>query len=415
MKGQPITQRWANDLRESVYRLAAKKETQWKSIPQIDSQPPFFPTLYVVDDGGSPAYKLLMKKGWVSSTHQKHAVNSVVTIEVTSIPGDPDPVTNALTVADGTKIYCTLTENVYGEVTAAAISSGTSWPDSDAPEYIGGDDQAGSGGTRYVRLCEIVTVDGSVKVKVIHTGNIEHTAPPLVENTVTSVSSDEARVYKGYNSAQGRHELRYLEAGAGINITEGVGKITVAADTSSNPYSHPWKVTDGGSGNAAIAAGFINGYYLPFAGFSDVFDGGFEGPDSIVAGPSAKYSGGTAAITGTQYIYALIPRSFPDALYGGNQDVENPSDSGFTGGQEIHNHNALDPGGFTTGAPTDTATIAVSSDTPDVYDPGEDSAARCIAKVTNTAGTITIDAQYITHNPDMFVPLVKGVWAYYTP
>jgi hypothetical protein len=402
---------WARGVNRALAELRDRKIVGTPVNHNTNSQPPFYPTL---SGGGTGGYKLTMKKGWVSSTHWKYGAQSVVTIEVTGIPGDPDPVANALSVSVGTKVWATLSESVQGEITAAVISSGTSWPESEAAKLIGGDDDEGETGARNVRLCEVVDVDGSVKVKVIHTGNIEHSAATLVENTTNSLGTNEARSLKQWNATAGRWDLRVLKGTGGAEVSEDGDYILISGAGISSP-SHPWKVTDGGGGNAAIAAGFINGYYLPFSGFSDVFDGGFEGPDSIVAGPSAKYSGGTAAITGTQYIYALIPRSFPDALYGGNQDVENPSDPGFTGGQEIHNHNALDPGGFTTGAPADTATIAVSSDSPDVYDPGEDSAARCIAKVTNTAGTITVDAQYITHNPDMFVPLVKGVWAYYTP
>jgi hypothetical protein len=46
-----------------------------------------------------------MRKGWVKSTHWKYGVDSIATIEVTSIPGDPDPITDALAVVVGDKIY----------------------------------------------------------------------------------------------------------------------------------------------------------------------------------------------------------------------------------------------------------------------------------------------------------------------
>jgi hypothetical protein len=311
-----------------------------------------------------------MKKGWVSSTHQKHAVNSVVTIEVTSIPGDPDPVANALTVSSGTKVYCTLTENVYGEVTAAAIESGSSWLDSDAPEYIGGDDQTGTAGTRYIRLCEIVTVDGSVKVKVIHTGNIEHTAPPLVENTVTSVSSDEARVYKGFNSAQGRHDLRYLEGGTGINMTEGTDKITVAVDTSSNPYSHPWKVTPNGDDTVDVAAGCVMSWE----------------ESSLTLKNFKKYDGTqTITVTGTGYIYGYIDASLaltPDINAGGTD----------TGGDDYEvSINRVFPDN------ADTIAIAYATAIPT----GSSIFYFEIAEVTVAAGVASVTYQTLTHNPTL--------------
>jgi hypothetical protein len=41
-------------------------------------------------------------------------------------------------------------------------------------------------------------------------------------------------------------------------------------------------------------------------------------------------------------------------------------------------------------------------------------AAVLIAKVTNTAGVITVNAQYATHNPTVFLPVVN-VLAFPTP
>jgi len=200
--------------------------------PRGDSKPPFWPILSGNDDDG---YKLRMIKGWVCARHLKHAVNSVVTIEVTDIPGDPDPDLDRLTVATGDKVYCKVTENVYGEATAAAIESGASWPTSDAPELIGGTDQTGANGTRYIRLCEIVTVDDIVKAKVLHTGHIDHFAPVLVENMTLSPGTGEARVYKKWDAANGTHDFRYLVAGNGTTVTEGTNTITIAATATGLP------------------------------------------------------------------------------------------------------------------------------------------------------------------------------------
>jgi hypothetical protein len=223
---------WAKGVNRALAELRDRKIVGSESQRNTNSQPPFFPTL---SGDATEGYKLTMKKGWVSSTHWKYGVQSVATIEVTSIPGDPDPVANALTVASGSKIYATLTENVYGEITAAAIESGSSWPTSDAAQLIGGDDQAGTEGTRYVRLCEVVTVDGNVRVKVIHTGNIEHSAPTLCENTNVSPSGGEARVLKVWNASAGRWDLRTLIQGDGITITETADTIEISATDYTGP------------------------------------------------------------------------------------------------------------------------------------------------------------------------------------
>lgn len=204
-------------------------------VPRVlksDAKPPFWPNLFgSVADG----YKLRMKKGWVCARHLKYGVDSVVTIEVTAIPGDPHPVDDALTVVTGDKVYCKITENPDGEATAAVIESGASWPSSTAPELVGGDDQTGANGTRYVRLCEIVTVDDVVKAKVLHTGHIDHFAPVLAENLTTSPGTGEARVLKGWNKTDGRYDMRYLVAGNGTSITEGNQTITVASTLTGLP------------------------------------------------------------------------------------------------------------------------------------------------------------------------------------
>jgi len=195
-------------------------------------KPPFWPTLF---GDATAGFTLTMKKGWVSSTHWKYGVDSVKSIEVTSIPGDPDPDIDRLTVASGDKIYATLTESVIGEITAAVIGKASSWPESSAAKLTGGNDQTGLAGTRYVRLCEIVTVSGQVKVKVIHTGNIEHSAPVRSENTDNSISGNEARVLKEWDSATAQWMFRYLEGGTGMTVTEGTDKITLAATATGLP------------------------------------------------------------------------------------------------------------------------------------------------------------------------------------
>jgi len=288
---------WAKGVNRALAELRDRKIVGIEGQRNTNSQPPFWPTLSQIESGGSPVYKLTMKKGWVSSTHWKYGVQSVVTIEVTSIPGDPDPVANALTVISGTKVYATLTENAYGEITAAVISSGVSWPTSSAAKLIGGDDQTGAAGTRYVRLCEVVTVDGSVKVTPIHTGNIEHTAPPRVENSSNSLSSNEGRVLRQWEGTEGEWVLRYLKGVGGVEISEDDDKLEVGLNTNVSAFNHPWKATNLGTAFIAIAAGKILG----------IRDCGTPG-----ASPwnfrYVSYAGGTVEVTSaTGWIYAIVP------------------------------------------------------------------------------------------------------------
>ena len=111
-----------------------------------------WPTLLGDEDDG---YKLVMTLGHVDA--RKHTGDAALSLAITNIPGQPDPIANALTVVSGDKIFCEITESVAGVATAAEIKKASSWPTSAAADLIGGDDQTGTGGTRNIRLCEIIT------------------------------------------------------------------------------------------------------------------------------------------------------------------------------------------------------------------------------------------------------------------
>ena len=189
-------------------------------------------------------YKLAMTLGHVDA--RKHVDDAALPIAITDIPGQPNPITNALTVASGDKIFCEIVEDVRGVATAAAIKKAAAWPTSTAAVLVGGNDQTGTEGARNVRLCEIVTESGLVQVKVYHSGNIAHFAPELLENTTTSPSAGSARVMKQWNVATGTWDLRYLTAGDGIIITENTDDIKIEINpTYDFPNAMPSGVTDG--------------------------------------------------------------------------------------------------------------------------------------------------------------------------
>ena len=185
-------------------------------------------------------YKLAMTLGHVDA--RQYVGDAAVPISITDIPGQPDPVANALTVASGDKIFCEIVEDIRGVATYAAIKKAAAWPTSTAAKLIGGDDQTGTAGARNVRLCEIVTEFGLTKVKAYHSGNIAHFAPELLENTTTSPSAGSARVMKQWNAATGTWDLRYLTAGDGILLTENTDDIGIEIDPT---YGYPTGIPDG--------------------------------------------------------------------------------------------------------------------------------------------------------------------------
>jgi hypothetical protein len=188
-------------------------------------------------------YKLAMTLGHVDA--RQHVGDAALPIAITDIPGQPDPIANALIVVSGDKIFCEIVEDVRGVATAAAIKKAASWPTSTAASLIGGDDQTGTEGKRNVRLCEIVTESGLVQVKVYHSGNIAHFAPELLDNLISYASAGSARVMKQWNTSTGTWDLRYLRSGSGITITENADDIEIKMkDGETNGDMLYWDATE---------------------------------------------------------------------------------------------------------------------------------------------------------------------------
>lgn len=167
----------------------------------------------------------------------------------------------------------------------------------------------------------------------------------------------------------------------------------------------PWKVTDNGDGTVAIAAGFILGHYFthPTPNWNDDTAVTTANPTTVVLGAGASYSGGDVEITGTKYIYALLPRNGTSKLYS--------ESNSFDGASGLYVETEL--GDDIEPATTDTVIITAQDNSPDTYLPDSSVAAVCIAKAVNAGSSITI-TQYVHHNPTVFIPIVNTI-AYVLP
>jgi len=169
--------------------------------------------------------------------------------------------------------------------------------------------------------------------------------------------------------------------------------------------SHPWKVSNSGTGSAFVNAGFVHFYYMTYANSSgSEGPNGFGGPDSIVAGPAVFFDGGTISVTGTQYIYAEMTR---------NQSVDCYCQADGSASTIVVTKliNEISPVAWVDEELAEEAVLVASDDSPDLYIPTSGYVARCIARVTNVDGVITTQKQYITHNFDMFIPVVENIVA----
>lgn len=162
--------------------------------------PPFWPTLFGNAEDG---YKLDMQPGAVQLLKMGEA-DADELLPVESIP-------DGLAVAVGDKIWVTAVENPNGEVTGPTIGKGSAWPESTAPKLLGGEDSAGTDGTRIWRLCEVQAGESETASMLVHlTGTILHFGARLLENTVTGTSSGQGNVLKEYELASRQWKLRTL-------------------------------------------------------------------------------------------------------------------------------------------------------------------------------------------------------------
>jgi hypothetical protein len=212
---------WARGVNRALTELRDRKIEGRLPKPTTKSiKPPLWVTLRRPDDDPD-AYEVYVEFGHVVPRHNASS-DIGAPIEITSLPTKEDP----LAVSEDDKLWVKLTIDVEGKCTEAEFESGTTWPEDSPPELIGGNDQSGTEGERYIRIAEIIVDPESTATpaplirKQLHTGHIDHFQPELIENTTTSPSGGEARILKEWNTSAGKWDLRYLKDGSGIEITE---------------------------------------------------------------------------------------------------------------------------------------------------------------------------------------------------
>lgn len=405
--------------------------------PPVQKFPPLSGRLVYID--GEP--NLYMEFGVVFARSNKTG-DCVEEIEITDIPTYDEP----LVVEIDDKISVKITVGGDGIATAAEIDKASEWPESLAPDLIGGDNVSGTPGDHYIRILEIIDDPDHPGITIIKqhtTGHIDHFQPTLSENAISSYATGlGGRILKAWNASAGRFDFRGIIKGKGqltvneigddvevrgnlkkgkltytigdaspVDIHSWVDGLNIDGADEEDPdvpvigtaynipipgaASHPWKVTDGGSGNAAVAAGYIYGYYLD--GPSSITGGGVvDPPDKVVGAPAYAYAAGTVAVSGTKYIYAEVNRNGPTAANYYSASTIDITDEQI----QLYMNDDVEPAGL-----TGIVTIVADNNDPGAYTPATGAAAYLIAKVTNAAGVITVDAQYLTHNPLLFIPV----------
>lgn len=299
-KGERVMAKDISELWQAVKRLSDQYDYNPKSAFAPQKHPPLW---VIMKKKAGADYEIYAQYGHVVPRH--NASGDVgAPIEITSLPTKDLPV-----AADvGDYFWVKLDIDIEGKVTTATWETGTAWPEDVPPELIGGDDQTGTAGQRYIRIGEIITDPLRAHrtiVKQLHTGHIDYSQPELLENTITSASGDQGRILKQWNASAGRWDLRYLQAGDGIEIVESGDLITVNA----LGVGHPWKVTANGDDTVTIAAGLTLGIESESSPGLDTI------PSFTLLKPIDIFNGSTVTVTGTGYIigysaYGVTPQIY---------------------------------------------------------------------------------------------------------
>lgn len=372
-KGERVMAKDIAELWQAVKRLSAQQE---RLRPNVFPNPKLAPlTVTLRRIAGDPVtWELFAQYGHVVPRHNASG-EAGTPLAITSIPTEDTP----LAVVENSKLWVKLTIDEYGKVTDADWETNTTWPTDSPPELIGGDDQTGTAGTRYVRIAQVIanpdstTTPAQLMVDQLHTGHVDHFQPEICENTTTSPSGGDARVYKTWNASAGRHDFRYLTDGAGITITENTDSIEIKADTGyAFPAAHPWRVTANGDDTVTVGEGSLLSY----------------DEASITLREFLYYDGsyGDITVTGTGSIYGRIEASAaftPDINYSG---IDSNGDTFIVQLLRLF----VDSGG----------TLILSFETtpplsPNTYFYFE------IAKVELVSGDAVVTRQVLTHNPTL--------------
>lgn len=326
-----------------------------------ETPPPFWPSLSgsVIDDD----LKISMVDGFLLCQLVDATSDAATNVTITGIPdGESTEV--------GRKYWVTATESQAGVITVASAGNGAAWPNSTAPQPIGGDELTGSSGTRIWRLCEVVADGDEAKLKVWRTGHIQHTAIRRLENTIIGTpSGGQARVVKKFNKETGEWELRILEAGDGVDITEDGDVIRISAGG-----SHPWKGTGNGTADITVAGG-----HILFA----VARGSLASRMDPVVYGLVSYAGGTITIAAAGWLWAKCSTPIP-----GGSSAEAVSTSIIS----------TDTAVLHTRIPESVA-VVFSADGPGSYNPGDESICYPICEVSFDSGVAAVVDQILTHNP----------------
>lgn len=456
---------WARAITEAIQRLRDRQVITRRN-PVTKERYDNLELRYAVVENGSSTANCFVQPGALEVVGFGSPSASFVPFKY---GGGTHRANTAISVANGSSVWAKYDTTNKGGVTAASVElvvapsvSSKHWE----PPYP---NNAGVAGNVYVELFSVQVSNNTAKVTHVHQGNPVHYIDAWEGVNLTNANTarsykkfDSTNVTYEFRGHEGREgytgdspdagttmqgkvvedgdQIRYIGTGrtnwvtfqncnaavlGRVAFNDGWGTGQTANGTNGNVTitvgecgggggsgAHPWKVTGGTSGNCTVSAGFVLGYYANYAATSNyahhpdaagsgVNEGAAYRPNDLVLGPGGEYAGGVHAVSGTQYVYAEVNRAanaiedeYAEAWY--NLLLATNTATTTT---TVELHDDTPPNS------THTVSVVLSSTDPASYGPTSGKYAVCIAKVTNAAGTVTVDKQYVTHNPEVFLPI----------
>lgn len=218
-RGDRVQAKDVASLWQAVKQLDAKITRRNQMINPRKPLPPLSITL-VTQPTNPLEYEVYAQYGHVVPRHNAGGQLGVP-IEIDDLPTQDEP----LVVITNKKLWVELSIDVYGVCTDAVFDSGTTWPSDNPPQLIGGDDEYGTVGERYIRIAEIIvdedTTEEDLIIDQLHTGHIYYAQPTLLENCGAPLETGEMGTLKAWNDTDGRWDLRSIvvEGSLGISIS----------------------------------------------------------------------------------------------------------------------------------------------------------------------------------------------------
>jgi hypothetical protein len=238
-KDQPVTARWANDLRESIYRLASRKPEQKGSMPGGGSAIPYHVTL-ITAPGETPTYEVTVGWGYVCE-RIPGAGDAIAYHEAANMwdTENPDQLAK-FAITAGQAVYIRTEVDEDGKIGIAAGDAVSIVVDADeetSTHYIPKVDNETSSGVAGHYLYKLAVLKEPIYPATTPTlekwltgSHIDHYQELPAILTAAAGGTNIGVIPKEWSESEKAYKLRAIKGLCGINVTQQLTTIDIKPD-----------------------------------------------------------------------------------------------------------------------------------------------------------------------------------------